>query len=261
MLFFPEKVQEKTNNIANGEVKRNTDDYDNDLNPILEKATNEQLQPLVEIITGAFSNFLEIEEAYKTHHPNHVMYADLIASELRSFGGNSFANIARGNVGPAYHEIVCDVAKLLKVNFNSSSAVERIEQAILDKVLVDALDKTSDEELKMILEELTQNKNLSFTRPAAILTIMKIFRAGGFKSYQLTLIIVNLIFKKLVGRGLPFIANTILVKSLKVLTGPIATGLTALWLAIDLAGPATRVTIPAIVYVAILRMQMQENLE
>ena len=53
------------NNIANGRVKRNTDDYDDDLNPILEKASNEQLQPLVEIITGAFSNFLEIEEAYK----------------------------------------------------------------------------------------------------------------------------------------------------------------------------------------------------
>ena len=49
MLFFPEKVQEKTNSIANGEVKRNTDDYDNDLNPLLEKASNEQLQPLVEI--------------------------------------------------------------------------------------------------------------------------------------------------------------------------------------------------------------------
>ena len=61
------------NNIANGRVKRNTDDYDDDLNPILEKASNEQLQPLVEIITGAFSNFLEIEEAYKAHHPNHVM--------------------------------------------------------------------------------------------------------------------------------------------------------------------------------------------
>ena len=75
------------NNIANGRVKRNTDDYDDDLNPILEKASNEQLQPLVEIITGAFSNFLEIEEAYKAHHPNHVMYADLIASELRTFGG------------------------------------------------------------------------------------------------------------------------------------------------------------------------------
>lgn len=261
MCFFSEKAKEEANNIANGKVKRNTDDYDDDLNPILEKASNEQLQPLVEIITGAFSNFLEVEEAYEAHHPNHVMYADLIASELRTFGGNSFANIARGNVGPAYHEIVCDVAKLLKVNFNSSSAVERIEQAILDKLLVDTLEKTSDEELKMMLEELTQDKNLSFTRPAAILTIMKIFRAGGFKSYQLTLTIVNLIFKKLVGRGLPFIANTILTKSLKILTGPIATVLTALWLVIDIAGPATRVTIPSVVYVAVLRMQMQVDQE
>ena len=65
------------------------------------------------------------------------------------------------------------------------------------------------------------------------------------------------------GRGLPFIANTILTKSLKILTGPIATGLTVLWLAIDLAGPATRVTIPSVIYVATfiyvatLRMQMQ----
>jgi hypothetical protein len=82
-------------NIANGRIKRNTNDYDNDLNPLLEKASNGQLQPLVEIITGTFSNWLDTDETYKKHKPNHVMYADLIASELRSFGGNSFANFGR----------------------------------------------------------------------------------------------------------------------------------------------------------------------
>lgn len=261
-LFFKNFFKK---NIANGRLKRNTDDYDNDLNPVLEKASNEQLQPLVDILTGAFSNFLEIEEAYKKHNPNHVMYADLIASELRSFGGNSFANMARAmkhssspvvSVGPAYREIVCDVAKQLKVNFNSSSKAERIEQAILDKVLENALNETSDEELKIILKELTPNKKFPFTRSAAVLAIMKIFRAGGFKSYQLALIIVNAVFKKIMGRGLSLAANAALTKSLSILTGPIGTVITTLWLVIDIAGPATRVTIPSVVYIAALRMQM-----
>jgi hypothetical protein len=178
-------MTKETANIANGRIKRNTNDYDNDLNPLLEKASNEQLQPLVDIITGTFSNWLTTDETYKNHNPNHVMYADLIASELRSFGGNSFANFARTivqdvdgklPVGPKYKEIVCDVAGQLKVNFNPKSDVTRIERAILEKILEDSLENTPDNDLKEMLEELGGNKDFALAKPAAIAAIMAIFR-------------------------------------------------------------------------------------
>ena len=84
------------------------------------------------------------------------------------------------------------------------------------------------------------------------------FRAGGFKSYQLTLIIVNAVLKVLIGRGLPLVGNVILVRIANILTGPIGWVITGLWTAVDIAGPAYRVTIPAVIQIAYLRM-LSEN--
>jgi uncharacterized protein YaaW (UPF0174 family) len=254
--------------IGNGGIERNTNDVDDDLNPLLENASNEQLNPLVEIIVGTRSNELKNFDAYKKHKGNHVMYADLIASELRAYGGNTFANYARylaGNfygvlaVGPAYQEVVGDVAKKLNVNFNSKSPVVRIERAILEKILSDAVDKMSEKELKDILGELGENKDFAAGKPASAAVIIGIFRAGGFKSYQLAVIVANAVVKAILGHGLPFVINTALTKTLAILTGPIGWVITAIWGAIDLAGPAFRVTVPSIVYVATLRMQGSEE--
>jgi len=40
-----------------------------------------------------------------------------------------------------------------------------------------------------------------------------------------------------------------------VLTGPIGWVITGLWTAIDIAGPAYRVTIPTVIQIAVLRQQ------
>ena len=76
---------------------------------------------------------------------------------------------------------------------------------------------------------------------------------GGFKSYQLTLIIANAIMKALFGRGLTLVANSTLTRIMAILTGSIGWAITALWTMIDIAGPAYRVTIPAVIQVAYLR--------
>ena len=82
-----------------------------------------------------------------------------------------------------------------------------------------------------------------------------VFRAGGFKSYQLTLIIVNAVLKALIGRGFSLAANATLTRTMAILTGPIGWVITGLWTAIDIAGAAYRVTIPAVIQVAALRQQ------
>ena len=82
-----------------------------------------------------------------------------------------------------------------------------------------------------------------------------IFRMGGFKSYQLTLIVVNAVLKALIGRGLTLAGNVALTRTMAVLTGPIGWAITAIWTAIDVAGAAYRVTIPAVIQVAALRQK------
>ena len=87
-----------------------------------------------------------------------------------------------------------------------------------------------------------------------------VFRAGGFKSYQLTLIIVNAVLKALIGRGLSLAGNAALTRTMAILTGPIGWVITGLWTAIDIAGAAYRVTIPAVIQVAALRQKyLYEN--
>ena len=90
----------------------NTVAFDPNLNPVIDAASNDELDVLHALIKTKLSETLSIQEAYKKHYPDHQKYADLIAREIRDFGGNSVANVVRGK-GPAYHDIVCDVAKAL----------------------------------------------------------------------------------------------------------------------------------------------------
>ena len=84
-----------------------------------------------------------------------------------------------------------------------------------------------------------------------------VFNLGGFKSYQLTVIIVNAVLKALIGRGLTFGGNILLTRTMAILTGPIGWAITGVWTAVDIAGTAYRVTIPAVIQIAVLR---QKNL-
>lgn len=231
---------------------RNTDVFDKDINPVLEIAPNEDLQYLVDLLTGTFSNFLEVNDVYKANCPNHKVYADLIAKEICEYGGNSFVNLFRGS-GPAYKEIVCDVANKLKAPYNEKQSIEKIEDSIIIKILEKALDEMSDEDKQKLLKEMGGKRNLDLTGPALTNAFIILFRAGGFKSYQITLLIVNTIAKYIFGRGLSLAGNAALARTMSILTGPIGLTVSCMWTAIDLAGPAYRVTIPAVIYIAMLR--------
>lgn len=198
---------------------------------------------------------LTMNEVYKQHHPNHEKYWELIAAEIQCFGANTFATILRGGKGVEYKEVLMDVCDKMKVNYNKDSSVEKIEGNLLMKILTDALEKMSPEELKE-LAEATGVKNTSGIAAETMVGVFQaVFRAGGFQSYQLTLIVVNAVLKALIGRGLSFAGNAALTRTMAILTGPIGWVITGLWTAIDIAGAAYRVTIPAVIQVAALRQK------
>lgn len=234
---------------------RNTPEFDENLNPILEISSNDDLETLVEYLQTKISETLTSSDAYKEHYPEHVMYADLIAKEIREMGGNSFANLFRGFQGPSYYEIVCDVADKLKVPYNKNKEVANIEDSILEKILTTALDSMSDDEKRKLLAEMGA-KGTAGIGGLSTATFLTIFRAGGFYSYQLTLIIANQIARLILGRGLMLATNATLVRTVSVITGPIGWAITGLWTAVDLAGPAYKVTIPCVIHIAMLRKKL-----
>ena len=231
----------------------NTLAYDATLNPVLERAKIPELAPLVGLIMPKVSETLSLEDAYKRHFPRHTEYPDLIAAEIRRFGGNTFANLARGG-GPAYHKIACDVAKVLKAPFNSKRTIEEIETSILATVCERAWEKMSEEERREVLDQIGR-PNLAFVKGGSVMACQAILRAGGFATYQLMLIVVNAIVTAAAGRGLPFVINWLAAKWLSVAIGPVGWAASTLLTLNQFAGPSYKVIIPSVIHVAGLRLQ------
>lgn len=230
--------------------------YDEHLE-FLKYLSNEELDVLVEILIRdpkdkklRLTQELTNESRYKIYYPNHKAYWDLIAGEYQLFGGNTFANSLRG-YGVLYEEILQDVLDALKVK-DYSHSISSKEQALLMKVVNESLDKMSNKEREEFVKALDLNVS-NFTPQAIVAALQAGIKIGGFLSYQIAVIVVNAISKMVLGRGLSLAANAALVKYLSIFAGPIGVAITALWTAIDLAGPAYRVTIPATIYIASLR--------
>lgn len=60
---------------------------------------------------------------------------DSIVGELQYYGGNTVLNVFRGR-GASCRQILCDVCRWMKVNFNRRSQVEVIETNLLHSILV-----------------------------------------------------------------------------------------------------------------------------
>ncbi len=236
--------------------------YDEDLE-FLSEIKSEDLGDLVHLLTHdkdgiqRLTEGLTLSTGYKRHYPNHNKYWEDIAEGLQRYGGNTAMNTLRGE-GVLYKEILIDVCKKMKVNFNENSSTAIIENNMLMKVLENTLEEMSEGQLKELAKELEIEDFSQLNKQALTTLFITVFKAGGFKSYQLSLVIVNAILKAIIGRGLSFGGNILLTRSLAVLTGPVGWILTGVWTALSIAGPAFRVTIPAVLQIAILR-QMNNN--
>jgi hypothetical protein len=109
-------------------------------------------------------------------------------------------------------------------------------------------------ELKSIVEELNL-KTQTYTSQAVMAAMQIAIKQSGFFVYKMAAIIVNAVLKALFGRGLTFAGAGLMMRSISAFAGPVGWAITAAWTAYDVAGPAYRVTIPAVIQVAFLRQQ------
>lgn len=222
----------------------------------LRELKSSDLNELVEILKGKdgderATQSLSYNDLFKRFYPNHQEYIELILEELQLFGGNSFINMFRGG-GVLYKEILCDVCDKIKVNYNKSQNTQTIEQGLFMKILSDSLDKMSEEDLKNISNELGL-KTTKFTSQAVMGALQIAIKQSGFMAYKIALIVANAIAKAVLGRGLSLAANAGIARTIGIFAGPIGWIITGLWTVADIAGPAYRVTIPAVIQVAFLR--------
>lgn len=71
----------------------------------------------------------------------------------------------------------------------------------------------------------------------------------------MALVVTNGVAKALLGRGLNVAGNAMLTRTMGAFAGPVGWVLSSLWLLIDLAGPAYRVTLPSCIFIAYMRQK------
>ena len=236
-------------------MTRNTIVYDSDLNPVIEKASNDELQWLVDLITNTYTSTLENNGVYEANYPNHTVYADLIAKEICEFGGNTFMNFFRKR-GPAYREVVSDVAEKLDASFPSDASVEVIENSIILCILQKYLYSMSYEDKKKLLTELDiDGKENASSDMEVTAMIIGCLGSGGVNLLKITAVIFQYL-SEITGNKVDIFSKFGLKKIVVGLISPISQ---VVGWGIDMAGPAYRVTIPAVVYVSLLRQKQMLN--
>ncbi|WP_186209996.1 hypothetical protein [Burkholderia gladioli] len=96
---------------------------------LLEVCTDDDLEPLVDLLKGPWSSSLTSDAQYKRFPSHPSRYSVAIGDEIRAFGGNTVKNQLRGG-GPDYGEVVIDVCKRLGVPYKDNSIIEN-ESALL----------------------------------------------------------------------------------------------------------------------------------
>ncbi|MBF0186665.1 MAG: hypothetical protein HQL50_01935 [Magnetococcales bacterium] len=199
-----------------------------------------------------------MSDVYKRHAPFHSLYIKEIAEEIRSYGGNSIANVIRGG-GPSYRSVVRDVAKKLKTDHARKATTEEMEMSILLKIVDDAWTTFSDDEKRSFFKSLGVKGAQKIPSIFPTIAVQAAIRMSGFSAYQIAILVANAMAKRVLGHGLRMGANAALTRTVGALTGPIGWVITGLWTIVDIAGPAFRVTIPSVIHVAMLRQKQKAS--
>ncbi len=224
-----------------------------DLASLLACFTSEELAPLYEMATRKVSEELSFNERVKHSRPQHSAYSDLIAHEIRLFGGNSFANLGRGGEGPPYAEIVRDVCRSRKVKVKRDASVIAMEQALLSRQL-DSLPADEQHRIRQEMAAAGLKGDLSAI-PLSVLALQVGGQLSGFLLYETGLQVANGIARAVIGQGISFLGNQMLVRGLAIATGPIGLSITGALALGSLAGPAKTVTVPAVHYIGAIRQK------
>jgi small GTP-binding protein len=203
--------------------------------------------------------YLDLPEALLQRPEREAAIA--ISTHLRKMGSNDIATLFRRGDGVSYEEVVVDVGEKLKVKeVSAENTVAKNEDLILMKLFEDALTHMSEDEKRGLFQSMGISEYDLPVGAATTFVIQQMLRHyGGFTVYQVSLVVANMVSRALLGSGLSFATNAALTRTIGAMLGPIGWIATGLWLAVDIAGPAFRKTVPAVIHVAMLRQMLERR--
>ena len=250
----------------NGLANLHCDNYRSDPDlEFLSEIDNDKMKTLVDLITTGkhgdrLTSSLKESAAYQIAYPDNCSKLwQYVAAEIQLYGGDTVINLLRGRRGVLYKEILVDVAKRMKVNFNKESSTAVIEKQLLDKVLTDVVNKMSDEERKKLAEDINRGapSPLVIINASGVVTAAALIAAiklVGIHTYYFINTCWQAIAIAILGHG---VWTGAAMRWLAIFAGPAGWVITALLTVPLFSAPAYRVTVPAVIFIASFRALKQ----
>lgn len=226
---------------------------DNDLMGVLQKLNTDEKEEIAKALK--YDNFTELKNNYSGESDDVAL-----EKEIRYVGSDWIKHGVFGSDWATYREVVCEVAKSVKVKYTDNTTTEEIELRILKSIVDKAWEKMDEskrqeyeeairefedqmriedpEKFKKLLEDL-KVKSLRGVAPGTLLLAGIVFKMGGFLSYRILVIVMSAIARVLGAK----IAMNIVTKG-AALVVPGLNIVMAIWMAWDVAriisGPAMR---------------------
>ena len=240
---------------------------DTDLD-FLHKCNKEELEFLVKLIIeeGGMTNQLKGKRAYSANVADPTKYVDEIIDEIQRYAGNTVCNLFRGH-GVVYREALIDVLKSLKVRFDKRQELPTLEELLLEIGLDQYLKKMKTKDAEKAFRRLLDNIGTLSDVSACTNGLGAGDIAAGAGTGA-----AGAVGGATIGGG--GVAGGVAGGAAKLATGVgtivgggsiiVAAAVGAVvgiagWGGFYLSGPAKRVVVPAVIYIAKLRKCMIEQ--
>jgi len=214
----------------------------------LQYCSNEELEYFINVFKekGGFSAEIFNENRFKKYYPNHKKYWDLIAAEIQFYGGNTILNKLQGH-GVLYKDILIDICEKGLIVVDKNADVATIEKLLIFEILKKELNSLTHNELK----EFEQKFNLTGIEEIDFFISLKrkVFGNDDFFENITTELVGNLknmskvVFKNI---SLQLSKRFFVISNIYDVLNKIT-------------GPAYRVLLPIVIYIAYLREKYKDK--
>lgn len=245
-----------------------------ELTALLNRCTPEDAQFLLSIIDSSinFTDDRGLRELFASWQPGKAMPLELnhkLETEIRYLGSNDFAYMRRklrGDVpaGVSVEEIIDDICKLMKIGIPLAETLEGRLEIFAGNVVDEQFRKSSPQRQRALIERMGFDEfrrrelweKLKNNQEKLLPVLLPMLR-GALGPQVLQGLILS-VLSQFIGREA---AKRLLVQVAQRIPvigaalGPILLAGGAGWLVVDLAGPASRKTIPLMLYLGILALR------
>lgn len=227
----------------------------------LATCNNEDLRTLCDILTYNIKGEIRLSEqltnsdAYINYYPEKMnLMATELGDELRRFGSNTVKTFCRKGEADSYETIVRRVCRRMKVKVGDGDNTIAMERELLTTICEQTTSNLSDKELRALADK-AGIPHKSLNHQMLVTAIVFAIRRNTWLFTEMIYYVTAKIANLLLGRWITMMGMSTVGRYLSIAAGPIGWAALAGWAISDMASPAYRVMIPAVIMVASMRFR------